>query len=215
MKKRLSRKMCKSVLLMAICSSSLIGSNDVYAANGEIMPDGSYGYLSNVGQNVYQQGSNESVSFGDGQTVSGWRNDKGATGPAVQIVDTSNFKIQAGNANDKVTFIGGGISGQSVINTQDNAKLEIAGGTIAINHVPVDVQKVLGTRTLIRAEYDSEMSFTNKETIASVEFENFKEDSSNVISLVSAEDNAKLTFYGKLTLNGTLRGNSKAMIMGM
>lgn len=101
MKKRLSQKMCKSILLMVICSSNLVGGNNVYAAH----IDG-VGYQSNVGDTVYQQGGNKTVNFQNGDEVNGY-NDNGIIGPAVQIVDTSDFKIQAGNSDDdKVTFSG-------------------------------------------------------------------------------------------------------------
>ena len=210
MKKRLSQKMCKSILLMVICSSNLVGGNNVYAAH----IDG-VGYQSNVGDTVYQQGGNKTVNFQNGDEVNGY-NDNGIIGPAVQIVDTSDFKIQAGNSDDdKVTFNGGGIGAESIINTRHNAKLEIAGGTVVLNQVPIDEQKDLGNRFAIRAEDDTEMLFSNKDTIVNVEFEKFQDDPYNFISLVSAEENAKITFDSKLTLNGLLKGDKKAMLIGI
>lgn len=210
MKKRLSQKMCKSILLMVICSSNLVGGNNVYAAH----IDG-VGYQSNVGDTVYQQGGNKTVNFQNGDEVNGY-NDNGIIGPAVQIVDTSDFKIQAGNSDDdKVTFNGGGIGAESIINTRHNAKLEIAGGTVVLNQVPIDERKDLGNRFAIRAEDDTEMLFSNKDTIVNVEFEKFQDDPYNFISLVSAEENAKITFDSKLTLNGLLKGDKKAMLIGI
>lgn len=59
------------------------------------------------------------MNFQNGDEVNGY-NDNGIIGPAVQIVDTSDFKIQAGNSDDdKVTFNGGGIGAESIINTRD------------------------------------------------------------------------------------------------
>lgn len=132
------------------------------------------------------------MNFQNGDEVNGY-NDNGIIGPAVQIVDTSDFKIQAGNSDDdKVTFNGGGIGAESIINTRHNAKLEIAGGTVVLNQVPIDEQKDLDNRFAIRAEDDTEMLFSNKDTIVNVEFEKFQDDPYNFISLVSAERMLKL-----------------------